>query len=211
MGFKAVKSGDAVAEPEPEPEVVQAMDGCKLVWEEKENCVTESGVDICKVVETEHCEEMSKVVCKPINSEELNRAKRENPMEIEKPGEILLPQDLRSIYEHTNYVDDAPFYPPPKAFKLLPKKDDQHENLVPEAALSPPTSPHYREKCSPVTEMICSTEPMEVCQKGKKEVCTLEKVAKEVIGDTTIFCKTVQTKYQIIILRCARKAGFTVF
>ena len=80
-----------------------------------------------------------------------------------------------------------------------------------------------------MTEMICSTEPMEVCQKvsspveceiglyhhfhnlGKKEVCALEKVAKEVIGDTTIFCKTVQTKYQIIILRCAEKAGFTVF
>ena len=36
-------------------------------------------------------------------------------------------------------------------------------------------------------------------------------MAKEVIGDATIFYKTVQTEYQIIILRCARKAGFTVF
>ena len=120
-------------------------------WEEKENCVTESDVDICKVVETEHCEEMSRVVCKPTTSEELYRAKRETPMEIEKPGEILLPQDLRSIYEHTtNHVDDAPFYPPPKTSNLLLKKDDQHENLVPEAALSPPSPPRYRVswKCS---------------------------------------------------------------
>ena len=141
--LKAVKSRDAVAEPEPEPEIAQAMEGCKLVWEEKENCVTESDVDICKVVETEHCEEMSRVVCKPTTSEELYRAKRETPMEIEKPGEILLPQDLRSIYEHTNHVDDAPFYPPPKTFNLLPKKDDRHENLVPEAAMSPPSPPLY--------------------------------------------------------------------
>jgi len=181
--FKAVKSGDAVAEPEPEPEVVQAMEGCKLVWEEKENCVTESDVDICKVVETEHCEEMSRVVCKPTTSEELNRAKRETPMEIEKPGEILLPQDLRSIYEHTNHVDDAPFYPPPKNSNFLPKTDDRHENLVPEGTLSPPSPLYYRgvqEKCSPVTEIVCTTEPMEVCQKGNKEVCTLEKVPKEV-------------------------------
>ena len=143
--FKAVKSGDAVAEPEPEPEIAQAMEGCKLVWEEKENCVTESDVDICKVVETEHCEEMSRVVCKQTISDELNGARRETPMEIEKPGEILLPQDLRSIYEHTtNHVDDAPFYPPPKTSNLLLKKDDRHENLVSEAALSPPTSPHYQ-------------------------------------------------------------------
>ena len=78
--LKAVKSGDAVAEPEPKPEIVQAMEGCKLVWEEKENCVTESNVDICKVVETEHCEEMSRVVCKPTTSEELYRAKRETLM-----------------------------------------------------------------------------------------------------------------------------------
>ena len=148
--FKAVKSGDAVAEPEPELEIAQAMEGCKLVWEEKENCVTESDVDICKVVETEHCEEMSRVVCKTTTSDELNRARRETLMEIEKPGEILLPQDLRSIYEHTNHVDDAPFYPPPKTFNLLPKKDDQHENLVSEVALSPPSPPHYRVswKCS---------------------------------------------------------------
>ena len=148
--FKAVKSGDAAAEPEPEPEVVQAMEGCKLVWEEKENCVTESYVDICKVVETEHCEEMSRDVCKPTTSEELYRAKRETPMEIGKPGEILLPQDLRSIYEHTNHVDDAPFYPPPKTSNLLLKKDGRHENLVSEAALSPPSPPHHRVswKCS---------------------------------------------------------------
>ena len=148
--FKAVKSGDAVAEPEPEPEIAQAMEGCKLVWEEKENCVTESDVDICKVVETEHCEEMSRVVCKTTTSDELNRARRETLMEIEKTGEILLPQDLRSIYEHTNHVDDAPFYPPLKTFNLLPKKDDQHENLVSEAVLSPPSPPHYRVswKCS---------------------------------------------------------------
>jgi len=178
--FKAVKSGDAVAEPEPEPEIVQAMEGCKLVWEEKENCVTESDVDICKVVETEQCEEMSRVVCKLTTSEELNKAKRETPMEIERPGQILLPQDLRSIYEHTNHMDDMPFYPPPKTSNLLPKKDGGHENLVSEAALSSPSPPHYREKCSPVTEIVCTTAPMEVCQKGKKEVCTLEKVAKEV-------------------------------
>ena len=148
--FKAVKSGDAVAEPEPEPEIAQAMEGCKLVWEEKENCVTESDVDICKVVETEHCEEKSRVVCKTTTSDELNRARRETLMEIEKPGEILLPQDLRSIYEHTNHVDDAPLYPPPKTSNLLPKKDGRHENLVSETALSPPSPPHYRVswKCS---------------------------------------------------------------
>ena len=146
--FKAVKSVDAVAEPEPE--IVQAMEGCNLVWEEKENCVTESDVDICKVVETEHCEEMSRVVCKPTTSEELYRAKRETPMEIEKPGEILLPQDLQSIYEHTNHVDDAPLYPSPKTSNLLPKKEDRHENLVSEAVLSPTSPPHHQVswKCS---------------------------------------------------------------
>ena len=38
--------------------VKKAMDGCKLVWEEEENCVTESNVEICMVKETQHCEEV---------------------------------------------------------------------------------------------------------------------------------------------------------
>ena len=34
------------------------MEGCKLVWEEEENCVTESNVEICRMKDTQHCEEV---------------------------------------------------------------------------------------------------------------------------------------------------------
>ena len=40
--------------------VVKAMEGCKLVWEEEENCVTESNVEICRMKDTQHCEEVTK-------------------------------------------------------------------------------------------------------------------------------------------------------
>ena len=40
----------------------KAMEGCKLVWEEEENCVTESNVDICMMKETQHCEEVTDVL-----------------------------------------------------------------------------------------------------------------------------------------------------
>ena len=41
--------------------VKKAMEGCKLVWEDEENCVTESNVEICRMEETQHCEEVTNV------------------------------------------------------------------------------------------------------------------------------------------------------
>ena len=42
--------------------VVKAMEGCKLVWEEEENCVTESNVEICRMKDTQHCEEVKRYI-----------------------------------------------------------------------------------------------------------------------------------------------------
>ena len=41
--------------------VKKATEGCKLVWEDEENCVTESNVEICRMEETQHCEEVTNV------------------------------------------------------------------------------------------------------------------------------------------------------
>ena len=43
-----------------EKKVVKAMEGCQIVWEEKENCVTESNVEICRMKDTQQCEEVPK-------------------------------------------------------------------------------------------------------------------------------------------------------
>ena len=56
----AVSSVSASADPKKK--VVKAMEGCKLVWEEEENCVTESNVEICRMKDTQHCEEVKRYI-----------------------------------------------------------------------------------------------------------------------------------------------------
>jgi len=195
--------------------VKKAMDGCKLVWEEEENCVTESNVEICMVKETQHCEEVSNIVCRPIISQEqYSRRKREVLVEEHKlTGKLLMPADLKSLHQQFDQEEaKAPYYPLPKSVatsNLLPvhRGDHRHQNLVSGAVISHPTPLAYRkeelshhlqdghapskshlgpkskvvaEECSPVIEKVCTTMPKETCHKGTQEVCTKEKVAKEV-------------------------------
>jgi len=92
----AVSSVSASANPKKK--VVKAMEGCKLVWEEEENCVTESNVEICRMKDTQQCEEVSKIVCHPNVSQEKYRRKREVLVEKHKnTGKLLMPLDLRSV------------------------------------------------------------------------------------------------------------------
>jgi len=205
------------ASANPKKKVVKAMEGCKLVWEEEENCVTESNVEICRMKDTQHCEEVSKIVCHPIVAQDKYRVKREVLVEKHKnTGKLLMPLDLRSIHEHFDLEKaeaTAPYYPLPKqspVSNLLPlhKVDHRHQNLVSGAVVSYPSPLAYQdeddlfdpsqdgqaprkshagirakvmtEECSPVVEKVCTTVPKEACHKGTQEVCTKEKVAKEV-------------------------------
>lgn len=204
-----------------EKKVVKAMEGCQIVWEEKENCVTESNVEICRMKDTQQCEEVSKMVCQPIIPQEHYRRKREALVEKHKgTGKLLLPGDLRSIHQHfdLNGVDaKEPYYPPAKSLgsNLLPllREDHRHQNLLSDAVISHPIPLVYQdeddlsaplqdigahtglklelnpctlncdwvtEECKPVVEEVCITVPKEACHKGTQEVCTIEKVAKEV-------------------------------
>ena len=96
----AVSSVSALTDPKKKA-AKKAMEGCKLVWEEEENCVTESNVEICRMKDTQHCEEVkdtlfhtkmyqsidqkstvswldlfkvSKIVCQPMVSQEQYRS-----------------------------------------------------------------------------------------------------------------------------------------
>jgi len=196
--------------------VVKAMEGCKLVWEEEENCVTESNVEICRMKDTPHCEEVSKIVCQPMVSQEHYRRKREVLVEEHKmTGKLLMPVDLRSLHEQFDFdeaVAKAPYYPLPKSptSNLLPthRVDHRHKNLLSGAVISHPSPLPYKEEddlhaplqdvqtpsksdigpkskvvteeCVPVIEKVCTTVPKKACHKGTQEVCTKEKVAKEV-------------------------------
>lgn len=213
----AVSSVSALTDPKKKA-AKKAMEGCKLVWEEEENCVTESNVEICRMKDTQHCEEVSKIVCQPMVSQEQYRRKREVLVEEhKKTGKLLMPVDLRSLHEQFDFdeaVAKAPYYPLPKSHtsNLLPihRVDHQHQNLVSGAVISHPSPLPYKEEedfyappqdvktpskshmgpklevqveteeCGPVIEKVCTTVPKKACHKGTQEVCTKEKVAKEV-------------------------------